>query len=139
MNIFFLQFFRTLQAYFKGRGLDLKKFPSTFSMNENPRPLSFQSEFIASAFADYEEQKNSFPNYFKGWMFLLRAGKSYPFIPRICPNIQLSHKEILKILFVKWCYFLIEISAYIRRCISLVIFGFGLDISWSGFKKKWHL
>ncbi|XP_039700257.1 uncharacterized protein C2orf66 homolog [Pteropus medius] len=59
-------FFRTLQAYFKGRGLDLKKFPSTFSMNENPRPLSFQSEFIASAFADYEEQKNSFPNYFKG-------------------------------------------------------------------------
>nr|KAF6493921.1 hypothetical protein HJG63_001842 [Rousettus aegyptiacus] len=59
-------FFRALQAYFKGRGLDLEKFPSTFSMNENPRLLSFQSEFIASAFADYEEEKNSFLNYFKG-------------------------------------------------------------------------
>nr|XP_044624061.1 uncharacterized protein C2orf66 homolog [Equus asinus] len=58
-------FFRTLQAYFKGRGLDLVRFPNTFSVNENPRPLSFRSEFIASAFADYEEQKNSFPNYLK--------------------------------------------------------------------------
>ncbi|KAK2489897.1 hypothetical protein MC885_013089 [Smutsia gigantea] len=59
-------FFRTLQAYFKGRGLDLGRFPNTFFMNENPRPLSFESEFIASAFADYEEQKNSFPNVLKG-------------------------------------------------------------------------
>ncbi|XP_040827849.1 uncharacterized protein C2orf66 homolog [Ochotona curzoniae] len=53
-------FFRSLQAYFKGRGLDLGRFPNTFSVNENPRPLSFQSDLIASAFADYEEQKNSF-------------------------------------------------------------------------------
>lgn len=68
-----IQFFRTLQAYFKERGLDLERFPNIFSMNENPRPLSFQSELTASAFADYEEQKNSFPNYLKGWMFLLRA------------------------------------------------------------------
>ncbi|KAG3274911.1 hypothetical protein H1C71_020491 [Ictidomys tridecemlineatus] len=59
-------FFRSLQAYFKGRGLDLGRFPNTFSMNENPRPLSFQPELIAAAFADYEEQKNSFPNYLKG-------------------------------------------------------------------------
>ncbi|KAF3824261.1 hypothetical protein GH733_008546 [Mirounga leonina] len=59
-------FFRTLQAYFKRRGLDLGRFPNTFFMNENPRPLSFQSELLASAFADYEEQKNSFPNYLKG-------------------------------------------------------------------------
>ncbi|XP_006862109.1 PREDICTED: uncharacterized protein C2orf66 homolog [Chrysochloris asiatica] len=59
-------FFRTLQEYFKGRGLDLGSFPNTFSINENPRPLSFQSELIASAFGDYEEQKNSFPNYLKG-------------------------------------------------------------------------
>ncbi|XP_030616295.1 uncharacterized protein C2orf66 homolog [Delphinapterus leucas] len=58
-------FFRTLQAYFKGRGLDLGMFSNISSMNENPRPLSFQSELIASAFADYEEQKNSFPNYLK--------------------------------------------------------------------------
>lgn len=58
-------FFRTLQAYFKGRGLDLVRFPNTFSVNENPRPLSFRSELIASAFADYEEQKNSFPDYLK--------------------------------------------------------------------------
>ncbi|TEA37040.1 hypothetical protein DBR06_SOUSAS210196, partial [Sousa chinensis] len=58
-------FFRTLQAYFKGRGLDLGMFSNISSMNENPGPLSFQSELIASAFADYEEQKNSFPNYLK--------------------------------------------------------------------------
>ncbi|XP_053454383.1 uncharacterized protein C2orf66 homolog isoform X2 [Nycticebus coucang] len=58
-------FFRNLQAYFKGRGLDLGRFPNTFSVNENPRPLSFQSELTASAFADYEEQKNSFLNYLK--------------------------------------------------------------------------
>lgn len=62
---FSIQFFRTLQAYFNGRGLDLVRFPNTFSVNENPRPLSFRSEFIASAFADYEEQKNSFPDYLK--------------------------------------------------------------------------
>ena len=59
-------FFRTLQAYFKRRGLDLGRFSDTFSMNENPRPLSFQSELIASAFADYEQQKNSLSNYLKG-------------------------------------------------------------------------
>uniref|UniRef100_A0A4W2DIF9 Chromosome 2 open reading frame 66 n=3 Tax=Bos TaxID=9903 RepID=A0A4W2DIF9_BOBOX len=59
-------FFRTLQAYFKRRGLDLGRFSDTFSMNENPRPLSFQSELIASAFADYEQQKNSLSNYVKG-------------------------------------------------------------------------
>ncbi|XP_003253926.1 uncharacterized protein C2orf66 homolog [Nomascus leucogenys] len=59
-------FFRSLQAYFKGRGLDLGTFPNPFPTNENPRPLSFQSELIASASADYEEQKNSFHNYLKG-------------------------------------------------------------------------
>ncbi|XP_011852579.1 PREDICTED: uncharacterized protein C2orf66 homolog [Mandrillus leucophaeus] len=59
-------FFRSLQAYFKGRGLDLGTFPNPFPMNENPRPLSFQSELTASASADYEEQKNSFHNYLKG-------------------------------------------------------------------------
>ncbi|KAF6361133.1 hypothetical protein mRhiFer1_001852 [Rhinolophus ferrumequinum] len=66
MFSFSLQLFRTLQEYFKERGLDLERFPNIFSMNKNPRPLSFQSELIASAFADYEEQKNSFPNYLKG-------------------------------------------------------------------------
>ncbi|XP_047300293.1 uncharacterized protein C2orf66 isoform X1 [Homo sapiens] len=59
-------FFRRLQAYFKGRGLDLGTFPNPFPTNENPRPLSFQSELTASASADYEEQKNSFHNYLKG-------------------------------------------------------------------------
>ncbi|XP_068263967.1 LOW QUALITY PROTEIN: GPI inositol-deacylase [Nyctibius grandis] len=60
-------FFRTLQAYFSGRGLDLRKFPATFTMNnEGPRPVIFYSDPIASAFADYEERKNSFPDYFKG-------------------------------------------------------------------------
>ncbi|XP_025937453.1 uncharacterized protein C2orf66 homolog [Apteryx rowi] len=60
-------FFRTLQAYFSGRGLDLRKLPATFTVNnEGPRPVMFYSDPIASAFADYEERKNSFPNYFKG-------------------------------------------------------------------------
>ncbi|XP_012859765.3 uncharacterized protein C2orf66 homolog [Echinops telfairi] len=54
-------FFRALQAYFKGRGLDLGTFPNTFSVKENPRPLSFHSELIASAFRDDEEQKSSLP------------------------------------------------------------------------------
>ncbi|XP_063124192.1 uncharacterized protein C2orf66 homolog [Rattus norvegicus] len=59
-------FFRSLQAYFKRRGLDLGNLPNTFFVNEDPRPLSFESEHIASAFADYEEQKNSLPNSRKG-------------------------------------------------------------------------
>uniref|UniRef100_A0A8C3KY09 Chromosome 2 open reading frame 66 n=1 Tax=Chrysolophus pictus TaxID=9089 RepID=A0A8C3KY09_CHRPC len=60
-------FFRTLQAYFSGRGLDLRNFPATFTVNnEGPRPVMFYSDPIASAFADYEERKNSFPNDFKG-------------------------------------------------------------------------
>ncbi|XP_076786625.1 uncharacterized protein C2orf66 homolog [Arvicanthis niloticus] len=59
-------FFRSLQAYFKGRGLDLGSLPNTFFMNEDPRPFSFGSEHIASAFADYEEQKNSLHNSHKG-------------------------------------------------------------------------
>ncbi|XP_074255425.1 uncharacterized protein C2orf66 homolog [Saimiri boliviensis] len=59
-------FFRSLQAHFKGRGLDLGTFPNPFPMNESPRPLSFRSEFLACAFADYEEQKNSFHSYLKG-------------------------------------------------------------------------
>ncbi|KAM8792333.1 LOW QUALITY PROTEIN: uncharacterized protein C2orf66 homolog [Rhynchonycteris naso] len=58
-------FFRTLQAYFRGRGLDLERFPNTFS-NKNPRPLFLQSELIASAFANYEEQENSLSNDLKG-------------------------------------------------------------------------
>ncbi|XP_070277849.1 uncharacterized protein C2orf66 homolog isoform X2 [Myotis yumanensis] len=59
-------FFRTLQAYFKGRGLDLERFPNTFSTNETPRPLSVQSELIASAFAEYEERRNPFPRSLEG-------------------------------------------------------------------------
>ncbi|XP_012400353.1 uncharacterized protein C2orf66 homolog [Sarcophilus harrisii] len=60
-------FFRTLQAYFLRRGLDLEKFPKTFYINnEKPRPSSFHSDFLTSAIVDYEEQKNSFSNYFRG-------------------------------------------------------------------------
>ncbi|XP_008925163.2 uncharacterized protein C2orf66 homolog [Manacus vitellinus] len=60
-------FFRTLQAYFSGRGLDLRRFPATVTVNkEGPRPLMFYADPIASAFADYEERKNSFPSHFKG-------------------------------------------------------------------------
>lgn len=67
------QFFRTLQAYFSGRGLDLRKFPTSFTVsNEGSRPYS---DPIASAFADYEEKKKSFQNYFKGWKILLMKVK----------------------------------------------------------------
>ncbi|XP_075385187.1 uncharacterized protein C2orf66 homolog [Tenrec ecaudatus] len=59
-------FLRALQAYFKGRGLDLGKFPNTFSREENPRLLSFHSELLASAFGDYEEQKHALPRDLKG-------------------------------------------------------------------------
>uniref|UniRef100_K7DZW6 Chromosome 2 open reading frame 66 n=2 Tax=Monodelphis domestica TaxID=13616 RepID=K7DZW6_MONDO len=60
-------FFRTLQAYFLRRGLDLEKFPNAFYINnEKPWPSSFHSDPMASAFADYEEQKNSFSNYLRG-------------------------------------------------------------------------
>lgn len=105
MFSFSLQFFRTLQAYFKGRGLDLERFPSIFSMNEHPSPATSQAELTASAFADYEEQRNPLPNHLKGWKFLPRAGKSYSFIPRICPKTQLSHEEILKVFIWKMILF----------------------------------
>nr|KAF6336224.1 hypothetical protein mMyoMyo1_001827 [Myotis myotis] len=59
-------FFRTLQAYFKGRGLDLERFPNTLSTNETPRPLSVQSELIASAFAEFQERRNPFPRGLQG-------------------------------------------------------------------------
>ncbi|CAH6791630.1 uncharacterized protein C2orf66 homolog [Phodopus roborovskii] len=59
-------FFRSLLAYFRGRGLDLERLPKAFSMNEDSRPLSLQAEHIASAFADYEEHKNSLPSSHKG-------------------------------------------------------------------------
>ncbi|XP_068926382.1 uncharacterized protein C2orf66 homolog [Petaurus breviceps papuanus] len=60
-------FFRTLQAYFLRRGLDLEKFPKTFYINnEKPWPSSFRSDPMTSAFTDYEEQKNSFSSDFRG-------------------------------------------------------------------------
>lgn len=43
----------------------------------------FYSDPIASAFADYEERKNSFPNYFKGWKMLLTKVKEDAFISNI--------------------------------------------------------
>ncbi|KAM5326603.1 uncharacterized protein C2orf66 homolog [Glossophaga mutica] len=58
-------FFRTLRAYLKGRGLDLERLPSTLPLNE-AKPLSLQPDLIASALADKEEQKISFPNYLEG-------------------------------------------------------------------------
>ncbi|KFO29995.1 hypothetical protein H920_08598 [Fukomys damarensis] len=57
-------FFRILQAYFKGRGIDVdfKKFPNNFTINENPKPLSYQLENFTSAFADYKERKTFVPS-----------------------------------------------------------------------------
>ncbi|XP_044287923.1 uncharacterized protein C2orf66 homolog [Varanus komodoensis] len=60
-------FFRTLNAYLSGRGLDLRKFSNTFLMNnDKSRPITFYSDPVSSAFADYEEKKNSFMKYLKG-------------------------------------------------------------------------
>ncbi|XP_067405939.1 uncharacterized protein C2orf66 homolog isoform X2 [Emydura macquarii macquarii] len=60
-------FFRTLQAYYSGRGLDLRKFLDTFSMNNDRlRPVAIYLDPTASAFADYEEKKKLFQNYLKG-------------------------------------------------------------------------
>ncbi|XP_062974644.1 uncharacterized protein C2orf66 homolog [Elgaria multicarinata webbii] len=60
-------FFRTLKAYFSGRRFDLKKFPNTFSVNNDKlQPITFYSDPVASAFVDNEEKKNSFTNYLKG-------------------------------------------------------------------------
>ncbi|XP_053133160.1 uncharacterized protein C2orf66 homolog [Hemicordylus capensis] len=53
-------FFRTLKAYFSGRGLDFRKFSDTFTVsNDKPRPITLYSDLVASAFAAYEENKNS--------------------------------------------------------------------------------
>lgn len=80
----YVQFFRTLQAYFSGRGLDLRKFPATFTVNnEGPRPVMFYSDPIASAFADYEERKKSFQNYFRGWKILLMKVKEDALSPNV--------------------------------------------------------
>ncbi|XP_078539825.1 uncharacterized protein C2orf66 homolog [Lissotriton helveticus] len=60
-------FFRTLQAYFSGRGVDAEKSPNSFSL-DNGRPMSvtFYSDPVASAFADYARQKHPSPKYLKG-------------------------------------------------------------------------
>ncbi|XP_030064852.1 uncharacterized protein C2orf66 homolog [Microcaecilia unicolor] len=60
-------FFKTLQAYFSGRGLDAGRLTNAVSLdNERPLPISFYSDPIASAFVDYEVQKNSISNDIKG-------------------------------------------------------------------------
>ncbi|XP_005989583.1 uncharacterized protein C2orf66 homolog [Latimeria chalumnae] len=60
-------FFRTLQAYFSGRGLDVGRFSKSFPLdNERPELPALYTDPIASAFADYEGQKNSFATFLKG-------------------------------------------------------------------------
>uniref|UniRef100_UPI00398E507F GPI inositol-deacylase n=1 Tax=Pristiophorus japonicus TaxID=55135 RepID=UPI00398E507F len=61
-------FFRTLQAYFSGRGVDVGKFFKSFRM-DNRRPFgaaSLYPDHISSAFSDYEGQKDSFAAFLKG-------------------------------------------------------------------------
>ncbi|XP_067891792.1 uncharacterized protein C2orf66 homolog [Heterodontus francisci] len=61
-------FFRTLQAYFSGRGVDVGKFSKSFRV-DNRRPFGAASRYpdrIASAFSDYEGQKDSFATFLKG-------------------------------------------------------------------------
>ncbi|KAJ7345501.1 hypothetical protein JRQ81_001451 [Phrynocephalus forsythii] len=60
-------FFRTLKAYFSGREFNLRKFPDAFSItNDKLHPIAFSSDPDVSAFADYEEKKNSPIRYLKG-------------------------------------------------------------------------
>ncbi|XP_069790682.1 uncharacterized protein C2orf66 homolog [Narcine bancroftii] len=61
-------FFRTLQAYFSARGVDVGKFLKSIRM-ENGRPsvaASLYPNHISSAFSDYEGQKDSFAAFLKG-------------------------------------------------------------------------
>lgn len=57
----FSQFFRTLEAYFSGRGTNFKKVPDTFMENyEKPGQIAFLSDPVASEFIPYEKKKNSY-------------------------------------------------------------------------------
>nr|XP_060636887.1 uncharacterized protein C2orf66 homolog [Anolis sagrei ordinatus]XP_060636895.1 uncharacterized protein C2orf66 homolog [Anolis sagrei ordinatus] len=58
-------FFRTLNAYISGKDLNLIKFPDGFSVNDKPKPVAFHSDPVASAYADFEEQKNLLTHYLK--------------------------------------------------------------------------
>ncbi|XP_008115476.1 uncharacterized protein C2orf66 homolog [Anolis carolinensis] len=58
-------FFRTLKAYVSGKDLNLLKFPDGFSVNDKPKPVAFHLDPVASAYADFEEQKNSLTHYLK--------------------------------------------------------------------------
>lgn len=111
--------------------LILKGFQIYFPWTRIP-DLSLSNQNLLLLHIDYEEQKNSFPNYLKGWMFLLRAGKSYFFIPRICPNIQLSHKEILKIFI--WKMILVP---YRNKCLVQKIFIIGKIWIWFRYFMTW--
>lgn len=114
----YVQFFRTLQAYFSGRGLDLRKFPATFTVNnEGPRPLVFYSDPIASAFADYEERKKSFQNYFKGWKILLMKVKE----DALSSNTVLCNQERF------WLRY--KSNFFLRRNLKCST----LTLAWSGF------
>ncbi|XP_041056394.1 GPI inositol-deacylase isoform X2 [Carcharodon carcharias] len=62
------QFFRTLQAYFSGRGFDVGKISKSLRM-DNRRPFATAAlypDHVASAFSDYEGQKDSFAAFLKG-------------------------------------------------------------------------
>ncbi|XP_078407964.1 uncharacterized protein C2orf66 homolog isoform X2 [Cetorhinus maximus] len=61
-------FFRTLQAYFSGRGFDVGKISKSLRM-DNRRPFAAAAlypDHVASAFSDYEGQKDSFAAFLKG-------------------------------------------------------------------------
>uniref|UniRef100_A0ABM5EKD2 Uncharacterized protein C2orf66 homolog n=1 Tax=Pogona vitticeps TaxID=103695 RepID=A0ABM5EKD2_9SAUR len=60
-------FFRTLKAYFSGREFNLRKFPDAFSLtNDKLQPVAFYLDPAVSAFADYEENKNSPTHHLRG-------------------------------------------------------------------------
>ncbi|XP_038646314.1 uncharacterized protein C2orf66-like [Scyliorhinus canicula] len=61
-------FFRTLQAYFSGRGFDVGKISKSLRV-DNRRPFAAVArspDHIASAFSDYEGQRDSFAAFLKG-------------------------------------------------------------------------
>ncbi|XP_078083840.1 uncharacterized protein C2orf66 homolog [Mustelus asterias] len=61
-------FFRILQAYFSGRGFDVGKILKSLRV-DNKRPFAAAAHYpdhVASAFSDYEGQKDSFAAFLKG-------------------------------------------------------------------------
>ncbi|XP_007888373.2 uncharacterized protein C2orf66, partial [Callorhinchus milii] len=61
-------FFRTLQAYLSGRGIDVGKFSKSFRTDnrDSAAAAPLQRDHLASAFSDYKAQEDSFAAFLEG-------------------------------------------------------------------------